>query len=101
MWMTKCTDEEKIGLLNRLLEYKMGNIVHEVGIFIKDNKIYDEKLLVNLFDTCLLLDDQSINDYFLQEGVFKDIYSLNNQESWIASYLEYLMGIKSFTKYLM
>lgn len=96
MWMTKCTDEEKIGLLNRLLEYKMGNIVHEVGIFIKDNKIYDEKLLVNLFDTCLLLDDQSINDYFLQEGVFKDIYSLNNQESWIASYLEYLMGIKKF-----
>lgn len=96
MWVTKAMTKDKVDLLNRLIEYKVENVVHGIGIFVKDNKIYDEKLLTNLFDSSLSLNDQGINKLLVQGEFFKDAYAVNSNESWIISYLQYLMGIKKF-----
>ncbi|RCK60408.1 Ribonuclease P protein component, mitochondrial [Candida viswanathii] len=101
MWSTRCTEEKKIALLKRLIEYNVGNVIDEIGVFMSEKKIFEDGLLSRLFSTCLLLKDEINKDLFVQDSFFKDAYAGTPNRSWVDVYLRFLTGVKKYDQIFM
>lgn len=99
IWMTNCEESKKLELLKRLVKYNFEPVINGVGIFVKENKIYnDNELLITLFQTCLKMKDTIDHEIFANDSFFQTIYQTNRNTEWIIAYLNYLVSVKQHEK---